>query len=579
MYIKAAIQIIILVVLAVVDILIARQIDSSRRVSVTVNSHALVISSDKQFFSPQPKTIDTYTIIKKSVVLILFVFGTVLLFSDASNAADLSNPTQSYQGLLDLIQSGANSWNARLLGYAKDLFWSLALIQLVWTFAPLVLKGADIGEIVGELLYFVMIIGFFYALLTNAVTWATDIVNSFRQAGAMAAGVGQQLEPGNMFGFAVQMAKTIGETRTVNPLIAGMVSLATVIVLLCFSFISAFMGVTLVESYIVINASVFFLGFGGSQWTRGYATAMARYAVAVGAKLFVLTLLIGIIIQSGNSWAAAYSRDQVSMWTMVGLSLVCAYLSKKIPDLVQSMISGSSIGNLSVVGARTAFTAATGGVSSIPPVAGGIGKAAEFDVNAAGRNIANAMDSSFTEHIKISGIMGSSESSSIQTASLLSPRVGGSTHISKSDTGSLPQNRSRQGDSYISRIPDGSSGISAPITIVADNMRTTAAAPDGASGGKTGTPQPFSQQTPSDSPSRPISIVFAQSALAGALGDTGLLSTLSVPGMERTHKLNLGQSPQNGGNGEGKTWARNNTFPSSKPENMLRPSPDPKEKT
>ncbi|APH57194.1 Conjugal transfer protein trbL [Granulibacter bethesdensis] len=579
MQIKAAIEIIILVVFTVVDILIARQIDSGRRVSVTVNNHALVISSDKQFCSPQSTTSDSYNIIKKSLVLILFAFGTVLLFSDASHAADLSNPTQSYQGLLDLIQSGANSWNARLLGYAKDLFWSLALIQLVWTFAPLVLKGADIGEIVGELLYFVMIIGFFYALLTNAVTWATDIVNSFRHAGAVAAGVGQQLEPGNMFGFAVQMAKTIGETRTVNPLIAGMVSLASVIVLLCFSFISAFMGVTLVESYIVINASVFFLGFGGSQWTRGYAMAMARYAVAVGAKLFVLTLLIGIIIQSGNSWAAAYSRDQVSMWTMVGLSLVCAYLSKQIPDLVQSMISGSSIGDLSVVGARAAFTAATGGVGSIPPVAGGVGKATEFDVNAAGRNLANAMDYSFAEHSKISGIMSSSESSSIQTASLLSPRVGGSTHISKSDTGSLPQNRSRQGDSYISRIPGASSGISAPITIVADNTRAASAALDGASGGKTGTPQSFSQQTSSDSPSRPISMVFARSALARAVGDTGLLSTLSVPGMERNHKLTLSQSLQNGGNGEGKTWVRNDAFPSSKPENMLPPTPDPKEKT
>ena len=62
---------------------------------------------------------------------------------------------------------------------------------------------------------------------------------------------------------------------------------------MCFTFIAALVFVTLVEAYVIINAAVLFMGFGGSQWTREYALAPIRYAVAVGAKLFVLTLIVG----------------------------------------------------------------------------------------------------------------------------------------------------------------------------------------------------------------------------------------------------------------------------------------------
>ena len=47
-----------------------------------------------------------------------------------------------------------------LHGYAVNLFWSLALIQFVWTFFPMVFKQVDFGELVGELIRFIMVIGF-----------------------------------------------------------------------------------------------------------------------------------------------------------------------------------------------------------------------------------------------------------------------------------------------------------------------------------------------------------------------------------------------------------------------------------
>lgn len=287
-----------------------------------------------------------------------FVLITLLMLvaGPAMAQANLHDASGTFTGLLDMIRVNANSWSNSLRNAAMYVFWTLALIQLVWTFGMMALRQADFGEMASEMVRFIMTIGFFAALLMFSVQWAEAIVNSFRQAGAHAAGVGVGLKPGDMFALAVELAKTVGDVDTWNPVTAGMVGLAAVVILLCFTFIAAFMALTLVESYVVINASVLFMGFGGSQWTREYAVSMLKYSFAVGAKLFVLTLIVGLILESAKHWQLAYNmqHDEASMWTMVGLALVCAYLCKTIPELIQGLITGVSVGGGSVLGGMAA---------------------------------------------------------------------------------------------------------------------------------------------------------------------------------------------------------------------------------
>lgn len=301
--------------------------------------------------------------------VVLLLLASFLVSTDAIAATNLHDPSGSFTGLLDLVKNSAQQWDGKLKGYAERLFWMLALIQFIWTFMPLVFKQADLGEIVGELMRFILVIGFFWALLQFASEWAEAVVNSFRQAGASAAGLGETaIRPGDIFGTAIELANTIGDVETWNPLTAFMVALAGVLVLLCFAFIAAFMGLTIIESYVVINASVLFMGFGASQWTREYAMAIVRYAVSVGAKLFILTLIVGLITDSAKQWQAAYNHDDASMWTMIGLAFACAYFAKTIPELVAGMISGVSAGGGSSIGGMAAAGAA-GAAAAIATIA------------------------------------------------------------------------------------------------------------------------------------------------------------------------------------------------------------------
>jgi type IV secretion system protein TrbL len=526
----------------------------------------------------------------KTVALGLSALAVTALLTGVAHAAGLHDATQSYDGLLDLIQSSAHSWNGRLLGYAKELFWGLAVIQLVWTFVPLVLKQTDIGEIVGELLRLVLVIGFFYALLINSVTWATDVVSSFRMAGAAAAGVGQQLEPGDMFSVAVDMANTIGQIHTWNPVDAIIIGLAGTIVLLCFAFIAAFMGVTLVESYIVINASVLFLGFGSSQWTREYAIAMARYAVAVGAKLFVLTLLVGLIVTSAKEWQAAYTNDQASMWTLVGLALVCAYLAKQIPDLVQGLITGTSLGGgaaigsmatASAVGATAALAAMTTGSAGsaglgVPNVGGGGG-----GVGPGSGGLESVIGSTMMGGAP-AGLGGSmSGARRAPIADSLRPRTGGWGNAGRnqaSASGSSQQTPrvSAAGAPWSAASGAGGGGETSTSPEMAASGAESDAAPGGA-GGEGAQPGPAGA-TPS-SASRGLAADRAlHSAVDGAVRTAGVLAALSVPGMESAAGLTIGPHPggppQNGA-GDAEGWGRSE-LASPEPENTIRPaSPKP----
>ncbi|WP_417539864.1 P-type conjugative transfer protein TrbL [Marinobacter sp.] len=457
-----------------------------------------------------------------------------LLWSGTASAAGDITQGNEMNGLLRMLYGAANEWSPRLQGYALTLLGSLALIQLVWTFIPLAMKQADLGEILAELIRFFMVIGFFYAVIQHSVPWATAIVDSFREAAGTASGLGRALQPGDMFAVAVDFSRTIVEGISVfSPGKAVLIALVGCLVLLCFAFIAAFMFVTLVESYVIINASVLFFGFGGSQWTRDFAIAPLRFVIAVGAKLFVLTLIVGIIVSSAKSWLAAYTNDEASLMTLAGLALVCAYLTKTIPELIGGMISGTSMGGGSAIGGMaaagaagaaaavatiaTAGAAAPAAVSALGATGSG-GAAASGAGGVGGGGLAAAINSSFarggapavaTSGGAASGLGAStSGQATVKSASPSGARVGGSSAPKMpSATENQPNSGVQQAVKQAAKAEQSS------------NNSEQQAAPKG----------------------RAISSgVVAHQAANGAAKLLGVMASMGVPGMENAHAFSLG---------------------------------------
>ncbi|HBU5909370.1 TPA: P-type conjugative transfer protein TrbL [Klebsiella pneumoniae] len=493
-------------------------------------------------------------------LLLFLVLASVLVAGNAMAANDLSHADTSVQGLLDLVLQQSHQWSGKLYYYAIRLFWLLATIQFVWTLMPLVMKQADFGEIVGELLRFVMVIGFFLAVMTYSVEWSTAIVDSFRDAAASASGLGRALEPGDMLAVALDFGRTMVEGISVfSPAKGILIAVCAVLVLACFAFIAAFMFVTLVESYVIINASVLFFGFGGSQWTRDFAIAPMRFTVAIGAKLFVLTLIVGLIVQSAKQWLAAYTNDEASLMTMVGLALVCCYLTKTIPDLIGGMISGTSTGSGSAIGGM-AVAGAAGAAAAAATIAT-VGAAAPAAAGAAGAGgiggggLAAAINSSFAS----GGAPAAAATGGGGATSGIGASTGGQTAV-------------KSAASVGARV--GGSG--APQTPGAAPQHPSSGVQQAAKqAGKAaqGNDNNDQQATPKGG------VVSSGNALSQAANGgakmLGVMASMAVPGMENAHSLSLGAgSPPPVPGDANSTAPANGAETIVEESNVIRPASD-----
>ena len=284
--------------------------------------------------------------------------------------------------VVSTYQSKTAAWEDILRNYALGLFWILAGIEFLWNSIKLAIRGADISEFFAELLNRIMYIGFFLTLLLNSSAWSTAIVNSFRQAGSAAvasAGGTGGIAPSNVMDAGWQILQQVVASMNLwNPGDSLLIGLAAIIILIAFALTTALLIMALVESYFVISSGVILMGFGGSQWTNQFAINTIRYAVSVGAKLFMVQLVIGLGQTILQDWAAQlqagpFRIDDVLM--IAAASIVFFAITKTIPDMVQALLNGSSLatgGGLSgmvaeSIGAMAAATAAlaSGGASSV----------------------------------------------------------------------------------------------------------------------------------------------------------------------------------------------------------------------
>jgi type IV secretion system protein TrbL len=262
--------------------------------------------------------------------------------------------------IVSQFQSRAAGWEGSLRSFALNTFGILAAIELAWAAFRLAFRGADVSEWLAEIVNQILFLGFFLALLENSVTWGQAIVNSFRQAASTAGGGG--LAPSDVFTAGVDLAQKVMSQMSIwSPAASVGLIIAGLVIEVCFALIAACMVLALVESYLVISMGVLFMAFGGTQWTKDFAISTVRYTVSVGAKLFVLQLLVSIGDGLIQSWVATFNDITASsLCILVGCSIVMLALVKVLPETMQQIVNGSSMANGSaLIGAAAAVGAAT----------------------------------------------------------------------------------------------------------------------------------------------------------------------------------------------------------------------------
>lgn len=277
--------------------------------------------------------------------LLLTALGLVAILPDIA----LSQIAED--NLLDTValqyKIAAASWSTVINNAALWLFFALALLEIVWTGITLALRDPELGEVLAEITYRVIFIGWFLTLLQFGGQWAKDIVASLGQLGGQASidggGMGT-VSPSDVFDSGVSLAKKMWSTisfwdNTTDSL--GLI-LAGGVVAIVFALIAAKLLMVLVEIWITLYAGMILLGFGASRFTSEHALKYFIYAFSVGLKYFVIILIIGIGQSFVNGWVANWSNTDNQVLVAIGVSVVLLALVAEIPTIFQNLVSGLS---------------------------------------------------------------------------------------------------------------------------------------------------------------------------------------------------------------------------------------------
>jgi type IV secretion system protein TrbL len=308
-----------------------------------------------------------------------FLFICLILISVNANAV-ISN-ADVLDNALGKYSAVASGWGAAITANATWLFWTLALISMVWTFGMLALRKADIAEFYSELIRFTVFTGFFWWLLSNGPRFAISIIDSLRQIGGSAAGTGPTLTPSGVVDIGFDIFFRVLDQSTVwSPVDSTAGIIMSLGILLVLALVGVNMLVLLISAWILAYAGVFFLGFGGSRWTSDMAISYFKTTLSIAAQLMAMVLLVGIgqsfVDEFYKNMSAGLSLKELGI--MLVVSSVLLMLVNKVPPLLGQIPMGGgtgAIGNGFGAGAGIAAGAAAGAAAATAAAMMGAGAA------------------------------------------------------------------------------------------------------------------------------------------------------------------------------------------------------------
>lgn len=300
----------------------------------------------------------------------LIIYATsigILLF--ANNALAQAASPDALDAIPDLFKAKFEGMEAALTNDAKKLFGLLAIIEFSYAAFQLAFKQADIGQWAGVIVNQLLFLGIGFYIVSNGANIGGAFVDSFRQSASGASvavgGVGT-LSPSDVFNSGVTIAQNGLDNMSLSDIPESIAyAISSLIIVVVFALIVAMMILSLVSAWGIVTMSILFLGFGGSRWTKDIAMKAMTGILGVGAKLFVMQIIVGVGGSIFTDFATKPVTTAADLIIMVGFSVVMLALVKVIPDTVQALISGAAFtGGGAMIAAAGAVAGAASNVAA-----------------------------------------------------------------------------------------------------------------------------------------------------------------------------------------------------------------------
>ncbi|ECL3686379.1 P-type conjugative transfer protein TrbL [Campylobacter jejuni] len=264
--------------------------------------------------------------------LIIFIF---LLLPNLAFGLENSN------GVLDLLQNGLESWIPLIKTACLWVFWTLVVIDLVWTFGLKALSGFEFGEFLTTLIKKIMYIGIFLFLF-NTDQWLQILFNSFSQ---LATGVsnGIKITPSNIVTSGVEILLSIWEAAGLNLAKTLFLLICGLIILIGFLLMAIDLLIVYLK-FFLMNVIVFFaLALGGLNHFKQIGLNPIMTAIKIGIELLMIQGLMALAINITNSAFKEIAQNLTIDLTLqiLVIALIFCIITKMIPGIIEAVFNGS----------------------------------------------------------------------------------------------------------------------------------------------------------------------------------------------------------------------------------------------
>lgn len=321
---------------------------------------------------------------------------------------------------MDIITTAINNYNSifasylnQFLEWGKWLFYSCAIIAIVWLCLWRAFDYSSFHSAMAGFIKEFFVITFFYTVMINAGPWLYSLVNTASSMGTTLAQ--QKVDPASIIaqGFAIANAILVAANNTsflVNEFSILITSASYAIILFVFFAVALNLAATIILNSILISVASMSLAFAVFPFTRSVAHKTLDLVVANSIKLLVLY----VTIAAGNGLITKIAEfiptDTITSfdtfgWVVVSCLLfwiVAQQIPKRIAEIFTDMLHESHFAEASVfAGSNQNYTAAVSDSLSASPLSSDIAKFQTAKIN-----IASAQ---FNDDIKTASIKNSSD--------------------------------------------------------------------------------------------------------------------------------------------------------------------------
>ncbi|ECL1807890.1 P-type conjugative transfer protein TrbL [Campylobacter coli] len=248
---------------------------------------------------------------------------------------------ENSNGVLDLLQNGLKSWIPLVKTACLWVFFTLVVIDLVWTFGLKALSGFEFGEFLATLIKKIIYIGIFIFLF-NVDYWLQIIFNSFSQL-ATNINNGIHVTPSNIITSGVEILLAIWDSAGLN--IAKTLFLLICGLIILFGFLLMAIDLLIVYlKFFLMNIIIYFaLALGGLSHFKQIGLNPITTAIKVGIELFIIQGLMALCINITNNAFKEISTNLTVDLTLqiLVISLIFCMITKMVPGIIEAVFNGS----------------------------------------------------------------------------------------------------------------------------------------------------------------------------------------------------------------------------------------------